>query len=561
MLTYQQTFSSIKSDVQWLIRENAHKEITPTTKYKTSGIYMIYIDKFDSETTIPIYIGQSVDMQRRHKEHTQGILALNRLSYEAYKAYFFEGNYSLYEGKFKACKMFKYMLENNCTLQDFHMILLEEVPQEELDAKEQAYINRFLPSFFGFNQLNSVTQHPRFKGKTTEQIANYLPLLKEDIENVYRYYDYGFTKFNFNYSMPKYLNFTIEDNPSVLAEMKETNELLDKLTEHFDYNSRYDELLRRDQITNERLVIYKDAKSEKTTMLAHFKDMVQLRLEETNRYDEEKLDNFIDKMYSKKRLELAIEKKKVDMGLYTEFKKEIQEYHRYDERETEVLDSYREACYDVSAEEKRLRGEDYKLIFPLVEFAPFTLKDNAANLALPLDNVRANTCKLNLYISNNGIDRSEDCSRETHIVKVDYRYVDSLGKITERSYFIENNTTKKCQDTVHYLEKSFNRFVFGRPVPFNLLQLHGENLTNSFISILAEYKHGINDYTVKDKPLHDLLVVFNELQSLIDEQTKFSIKISETYKCLNLSIPAKYKSHELLKKLIDKKVPIMRTKN
>lgn len=104
MLPYQQTFSSIKSDVQWLIRENAHKEITPTTKYKTSGIYMIYIDKFDSETTIPIYIGQSVDMQRRHKEHTQGILALNRLSYEAYKAYFFEGNYSLYEGKFKACK-------------------------------------------------------------------------------------------------------------------------------------------------------------------------------------------------------------------------------------------------------------------------------------------------------------------------------------------------------------------------------------------------------------------------------------------------------------------------
>ena len=43
--------------------------INANTKVKQSGIYMIYIEGFDSESILPIYIGKSKDMQKRYKEH------------------------------------------------------------------------------------------------------------------------------------------------------------------------------------------------------------------------------------------------------------------------------------------------------------------------------------------------------------------------------------------------------------------------------------------------------------------------------------------------------------
>ncbi|WP_405098596.1 GIY-YIG nuclease family protein [Oceanobacillus sp. FSL H7-0719] len=119
--------NQFKHQVKELIKDNPHKKVTPHTKYKISGIYMIYIDHFTNEEVVPIYIGQSKDIQRRYKQHYSEILALNRLSYDEYERYFFSKGSSFYEGNFKSCKIFKYMLENNCTLQDFHMIILDEV--------------------------------------------------------------------------------------------------------------------------------------------------------------------------------------------------------------------------------------------------------------------------------------------------------------------------------------------------------------------------------------------------------------------------------------------------
>ena len=74
-------------------------EVTQNSKNKTPGIYMIYIDGFESNNVLPIYIGKSIDIQKRYKQHYTELLALNRLSYEEYKKHFFLKNYELFRVK------------------------------------------------------------------------------------------------------------------------------------------------------------------------------------------------------------------------------------------------------------------------------------------------------------------------------------------------------------------------------------------------------------------------------------------------------------------------------
>ncbi|MGM0939892.1 MAG: hypothetical protein ACQEWU_02810 [Bacillota bacterium] len=208
--------NELNHQIKKLIDGNSHREVTPQTKYKTSGIYMIYIDNFTNDKVVPIYIGQSKDIQRRYKQHYSELLALNRLSYGEYERYFFSKGSSFYEGNFKSCKIFKYMLENNCTFQDFHMIILDKVDMKNLDDKEQEYFQKLLPSFFGFNQFNSFLKSLPFRFSNTqmneEEINAYLDLIIKDIQGIHDYYNYGFTKFNFEHSMlkPKGIDYLLK---------------------------------------------------------------------------------------------------------------------------------------------------------------------------------------------------------------------------------------------------------------------------------------------------------------------------------------------------------------
>lgn len=86
---YYEKIDNIKYQVKQLIQESLYWEVTPETKHNIAGIYMIYIDNFTSEKIVPIYIGQSKDIQRRYKQHFSEIIALNRLSYDEYNKYFF----------------------------------------------------------------------------------------------------------------------------------------------------------------------------------------------------------------------------------------------------------------------------------------------------------------------------------------------------------------------------------------------------------------------------------------------------------------------------------------
>lgn len=107
---------------------------------------MIYIDNFSDEKIIPFYIGQTINLQRRYKEHLSEIMALNRLDYDYYNTLLFN---KFYDGSLKMCKMFKYMVDHVCSLKDFHMIILENVNEmNKLEQKEQKYFKVYHPAFW-----------------------------------------------------------------------------------------------------------------------------------------------------------------------------------------------------------------------------------------------------------------------------------------------------------------------------------------------------------------------------------------------------------------------------
>lgn len=106
---------------------------------------------------------------------------MNRFKYWVYKNNFLEnlfkdiiGKYhSFYDGRFKACKIFKYMVEHNCKLSDLKMIVLEELEEEnEINKKEIELIEKYLAPYFGFNQLTMVTEWHKNKKCLIMNIMN-----------------------------------------------------------------------------------------------------------------------------------------------------------------------------------------------------------------------------------------------------------------------------------------------------------------------------------------------------------------------------------------------------
>jgi hypothetical protein len=82
-----------------------------------------------------------------------------------------------------------------------------------------------------------------------------------------------------------------------------------------------------------------------------------------------------------------------------------------------------------------------------------------------------------------------------------------------------------------------------RPNQFTISRLKQHKIDSSFISILSEYKHGINDYSINDKRLYTLETVFNRLQQLMDNETKFTKYTSESDNCVKKCIPNEQLDH------------------
>ncbi|MCU4923973.1 excinuclease ABC subunit C [Bacillus cereus] len=506
------TIDNVRERVKQFIQDNSYKEVTPNTKYKVCGIYMIYIDNFSNDKVVPIYIGQSKDIQRRYKDHLCELLSLNRLSYENYYEYFFSEFGSYYEGKFKTCKIFKYMLENNCTLKDFRMIILEETDEADLERKEQEYFQKLLPSFFGFNQLNSFLAGIKFKFKqdklTKLEISNFLDICQKDIDNIYSYYEYGFTQFNFKHAFSRDIISLLKGaeqlDDATLLKCKKINSNIYQLFSYYNLESEIHAVKELDIYQRDYLMAkkqYEDLLNQQPTGI--------------------------------------IMKFLKNIGLFNKNEKNLE--HIVSKKRNEWM-SYRKA-YNI--EQKTLLHKRYQLIFPICEFGPFSLKDKLNIISLKIDKEISpvNTCHLHIYISNNGINRSEHYRKEPYIIRIDYFYINQEGKKIQKEYYVKNETTESCRRGIAYIEKDFHDMYATRPTPFTISRLRHNKIDNSFISILSEYKHGINDYTIKNQRLYKLETVFNRLQKLTDTETKFTKYASESDNCLKKCISNEQLDH------------------
>lgn len=548
---------SLKDKVQQLIQENLYREVTPETKHNYSGIYMIYIDNFTSEKIVPIYIGQSTDIQRRYKKHFSEIIALNRLSYDEYYKYFFSESGSFYEGGFKSCKIFKYMIENHCTLEDFHMVVLEEVEKEYLDEKEQEYFQRLLPSFFGFNQLNSFLYELKFRFSNTQmsnsELEDYLGILLEDIKGIYSNYEYGFTRFNFEHSMIKDISSLLKmyDSPSnkTLLLYDEVKFKLDDLCKFYKLDIEKDELKRKIELLEENRkkleVFWKLADNEYNEALNQLKTELTEKFKELNIYSNKiPINNFISSIFSnekdkyRERFNKYLKGKKCKIDFYEMFNALIINVNKMLLELNNRKDLYREA-FDLYFKTVNKNLHDrYKMIFPSWQFESFSLGDRTNNLSIKLseDTDLLNTCHIQIYISNDGNSRSIEYDKEPHIIRLDYCYLDNKGNKTENEYYIDNETTSNSQSGINYIEKDYYKWFVFRPEKFKISSEKYGLMEDSIISVSAEYKHGINDYTLKDKELIKLSVVLDEIKQISDEETRFNIDVSQSANCLRKCI-------------------------
>ena len=185
-------FNETKRKIMEIIKDK--KEITNRTNYKSKGIYLLYVDNFSDEKILPIYIGkvsgEKRNFQHRHKEHMMEIIALNRFTKEYYE---FALDNGYFHGKYKICKFFKYMIEKNCELKDLHMIILEELEDDELICKtETKYIDKYNCAIFGFNQLNTITQS--LQDKNDKQ---YKEMARKELKKITKNIDSGYGIFNY----------------------------------------------------------------------------------------------------------------------------------------------------------------------------------------------------------------------------------------------------------------------------------------------------------------------------------------------------------------------------
>ncbi|UYG95336.1 hypothetical protein [Cytobacillus firmus] len=187
---------------------------------------------------------------------------------------------------------------------------------------------------------------------------------------------------------------------------------------------------------------------------------------------------------------------------------------------------------------KKNLHERYKMIFPSSQFESFSLEDRSNNLSIKLneDNDLFNKCHIQIYISNDGNSRSIEYVKEPFIIRLDYCYIDNEGNKTENEYYIDNELTRNCQSGIKYFEKDYYNIFAFRKTRFNISSLINNETDISFISIQAEYKHGINDYRLKDKKLIKLSVVLDEIKEIIDDETRFNIVVSESANCLKKCI-------------------------
>jgi len=544
-------FEEIKNKVKRIIKERNLEEISNNAENKNIGIYMIYIDNFNDDKIIPIYIGQTGygknrNFQNRYKEHLQEIMALNRLEYKYYKELLLD---NFYDGHYKACKIFQYMVDHNCTLKDFHMIILEEINengdniQKLLDKKEQEYFAEYLPAFFGFNQVNTVVEANKEFFANLNNPEGFVVSDKlltyqlEDCENFIKYFGYGYTKFNYYHCCPK--TYTVKENSKIIEhELKDKRELLkskyydknkfkeyeDKLTEiETKYEKVNEELQKSTKIFEKKYEpqIKEYCQRNKIGIIQKYQDIVNILIYQ----NKEDIVNF----------NKYLKRKKVDENILESFNKDKKNTD-WREKHVSLLKENNELKEEIKKCRFAKRTDDLMRILPRKEYYTFPLKDRYQEIEF--DSLDNNELVINFEFSNNGMCRDWWCFSYS-LIKMDYKLNINDSIVEKKNIFI---LPQEENEKIKYFEKDRTETFKFKKEPFCVRNFP------DYISTTMEIQNGINEFTLMDKKKYDFKVILDELNSFIDDRTKVRIEVRNRMKskCKEF-IEDNYRTENLLK--------------
>lgn len=188
-------FNDLRQDILNIIA-NADTYISSRNSCKDAGIYLLYVDNFEDHTIIPFYIGKTVNFQKRYSDHIRDIKALLKLRYSEYHDKFFWSAVSYkraLDGNYRPCKILKYILDHNCSIDDVKMIILEKCDKEQLLEREQYYLYKYLPAYFGFNQIAKITEQFVYRNDPEKKRE----IIDKDLKLFEKYIEYGYSTFNY----------------------------------------------------------------------------------------------------------------------------------------------------------------------------------------------------------------------------------------------------------------------------------------------------------------------------------------------------------------------------
>lgn len=543
-------FEKIKEEIINLIKENKDKEINTHSNNSNKGIYMLYIDNFDDDKIIPFYIGQTGcgknrNFQTRYKEHLEEIMSLNRLNYEYYKKLLLD---NFYDGHYKTCKIFQYMVDHNCTLKDFHMIPLEEINaptddiQQILNEKEQSYFSKYLPAFFGFNQTNTVVEDAKYRFNNynkdnfivPQDILNYE---LEDCENFINYFGYGYTKFNYYHCFPKAL-IDEEKNNEVITKINEKKQFLkDTYYDENKFKMYYDKII---ELNKEKEKVVKDIENYDLLFEQKYNPEIKRYCEHykisiSQKYKEIKQMLIYQNSYNIESFEKYLKRKKIEINILDVLNAD-KEFLDLKNKYIDNQSKYYKLSEKINEYKNINKIDDLLRIMPKKEYKVLPLKDKYEEIEF--DYLGRDSLIINFEFSNNGNEWTTSYS----LLKMDFKLNIDGMVIEQKNIFIKSLFDNNSY-IMHYQEKDDTEKFFKMP-------FHIRNYPD-YISTTMEVQNGINEYTLMNKEKFDFILVMDQINSLITERIDVQLKVR--YRMKNKFkeyIRDNYTNQNLLKKKI-----------
>ncbi|MDT2835074.1 GIY-YIG nuclease family protein [Vagococcus carniphilus] len=518
--------NNLRKEIKDIVSNPNFNRVDLETNYELSGIYMLYVeDDFDKEI-LPIYIGRSKNIQKRYKEHLESMMAINKLNSKELSHLVFDKDRqeSYYSGQFKYVKILLFMIDNQKTLDDIKMIILEECDEESINERELFFINQFKAPYVGFNQFNSRTLYFELKEDGNK-------FIEQEMLEIPKWLDYGYTKFNANIIYSAYferLLFSIKENSPMTALDNNLYTFIEKYVvsaeDMRDSNKKY-EIVR--SLHGDIYHLENQLEINLKGLYSNFYQMIKNTLSGINKEYKARID--------REKLLVGL----LEGTLIETLPDDIQ--YKFMDDNKEIIDTYLEnqkkkkQCENEFLEEREVYFKTveyiYKYVLPKRDYDSFPLKSiTEKNLDYPISSNK-NLLKVSMLIGNNGL----RVNSYPFIVKMGIKYYE-LNKEVEKIWYVEGDTTLRIKEGLDYTEKDRTRHIteiaFKTPDLMNIIPKDYEN----YISINVEQKYGINDHVIKEQKLTSFDKIFEELNCLFDESEGMIVRVSEGPKSYKTAI-------------------------